>query len=53
MADYLLVSTTTDSREAGVELARSAVAAKLAANAHVAGPVASFFWHLEEGDGDH
>jgi periplasmic divalent cation tolerance protein len=36
------------SREAGIELARGAVEARLAAGAQVAGPVASTFWHKGE-----
>ncbi len=53
MTDYLQVSTSTDNREAAAHLARTAVAAKLAGNAHVYGPVASFFWHLgEQGEGE-
>jgi periplasmic divalent cation tolerance protein len=40
-----MVSTTTDSREAALDLIRSAVRAKLAASAQVIGPVTSVFWH--------
>jgi periplasmic divalent cation tolerance protein len=47
MAGYLQVWTTTDSHEAAMRLARSAVEAKLAASAQVAGPVASVFWHAD------
>jgi len=45
---YLLVQTTTDSRAEAVELGRSAVRARLAACAQVAGPVISTYWW--EGD---
>ncbi|MFD4878469.1 divalent-cation tolerance protein CutA [Streptomyces sp. NPDC058420] len=48
MTDYLQVSTATESREAAVELARSAVSSRLAAGAQVVGPVISAFWHLGE-----
>jgi periplasmic divalent cation tolerance protein len=43
-AQFLQVQTTTDSRAEAVELARAAVAARLAACAQVAGPVASTYW---------
>jgi periplasmic divalent cation tolerance protein len=43
-AEFLQVQTTTDSRAEAVELARAAVAARLAACAQVAGPVASTYW---------
>ncbi len=42
--DFLTVLTTTDSREAAEALARSAVAARLAACAQVDGPVTSTYW---------
>src|SRR5260370_20517087 len=42
--EFLQVQTTTDSRAEAVELARAAVAARLAACAQVAGPVASAYW---------
>lgn len=48
MTEYLQVSTTTDSREAGMRLIQSAVAARLAASGQVAGPYGSAFWHLGE-----
>lgn len=48
MTDHLQVSTATETREAAVELARSAVASRLAAGAQVIGPVISAFWHLGE-----
>src|ERR1039458_1754080 len=41
---YLQVQTTTDSRAEAMELGHAAVAARLAACAQVAGPVASTFW---------
>lgn len=43
-AQYLQVQTTTDSRAEAMELSRSAVEARLAACAQVAGPVASMYW---------
>lgn len=53
MTDFLQVTTTADNRETAAHLARSAVAARLAAGAQVTGPVASFFWHLGElGEGE-
>jgi periplasmic divalent cation tolerance protein len=48
MANYLQVSTTADSREAATALARSAVAARLAAGAQVYGPITSVYWHHGE-----
>jgi periplasmic divalent cation tolerance protein len=52
-ADYLQVSTVAGDRDTAANLARSAVAAKLAAGAQVHGPVTSFFWHLgESGEGE-
>lgn len=48
MTTYLQVNAVADSRETAAHLARSAVAAKLAAGAYIAGPVTSFFWHLGE-----
>src|SRR5260370_25402217 len=42
--EYLQVQTTTDSRAEAMELAHAAVAARLAACAQVAGPVASTYW---------
>lgn len=53
MADYLLVSTTAESHDVAMTLARSAVEARLAASAQVYGPLRSVFWHLGElGTGD-
>jgi len=43
-ARYLQVQTSTDSRAEAMELAHDAVAARLAASAQVAGPVASTYW---------
>ncbi len=43
-AEFIQVQTTTDSRAEAVELARAAVAARLAACAQVAGPIASTYW---------
>jgi periplasmic divalent cation tolerance protein len=45
---YLQVQTTTDSRAEAMELARSAVEARLAACGQVAGPVASTYWWNDE-----
>ncbi|KAB8171232.1 divalent cation tolerance protein CutA [Streptomyces sp. 3MP-14] len=42
------VSTAVESREAAETLARSAVAARLAAGTQIVGPVTSVFWHLGE-----
>ena len=53
MTEYLQVTTTADNRDTAAQLASSAVAARLAACAQVAGPVTSFFWHLGElGEGE-
>jgi periplasmic divalent cation tolerance protein len=43
-AHFLQVQTTTDSRAEAVELGHAAVAARLAACAQVAGPIASTYW---------
>ncbi|MEU2339999.1 divalent-cation tolerance protein CutA [Streptomyces sp. NPDC013172] len=48
MADYLTVSTATETREQAVALAQSAVRARLAAGAQIIGPVTSVFWHAGE-----
>ena len=48
MTDFVQVSTATESREAAVALARSAVEGRLAAGAQILGPVVSTFWHLGE-----
>lgn len=42
--DFLQVQTTTDSRAEAMELARTAVEARLAAAAQVAGPITSTYW---------
>lgn len=48
-----MVATATETREQAVTLAGSAVAARLAGNAQVIGPVVSVFWHLgEQGTGE-
>ncbi|MFC5752623.1 divalent-cation tolerance protein CutA [Actinomadura rugatobispora] len=41
---YVQVTTTTDSRPEAAELARSAVAERLAACAQLVGPIASTYW---------
>lgn len=48
MSGYLQVTTVADSADTAASLARSAVAARLAASAQVVGPVTSVFWHLNE-----
>lgn len=48
VSDYLQVTTVADSQEVAERLARSAVAARLAASAQVLGPVTSIYWHLGE-----
>jgi periplasmic divalent cation tolerance protein len=48
VTEVLTVSTATPTREAGLQLAESAIAAGLAAGGQVAGPVASAFWHNGE-----
>jgi periplasmic divalent cation tolerance protein len=53
MADYVQVSTATDTRETAVELLNSAVKARLAASGQVLGPATTAFWHLGElGNGE-
>lgn len=53
MSEYLQVTTVAETQESAVHLARSAVAARLAASAQVIGPVASIFWHHGElGNGE-
>jgi periplasmic divalent cation tolerance protein len=47
-SEYLQVQTTTDSRVEAMELARAAVAARIAACGQVAGPVASTYWWNDE-----
>ncbi|HEY2672255.1 MAG TPA: divalent cation tolerance protein CutA [Rugosimonospora sp.] len=43
MADFLQVSTATESRDAGIALARSAVQARSAAGAQAIGPATSVY----------
>jgi periplasmic divalent cation tolerance protein len=45
---FLQVCTSVHDREAAIALAASAVKARLAAGAQIAGPVASVFWHKGE-----
>ncbi|MFF7216060.1 divalent-cation tolerance protein CutA [Streptomyces sp. NPDC008238] len=47
MAEYLEVSTATETRDQAVALARSAVSERLAAGAQIIGPVTSAFWHAD------
>jgi periplasmic divalent cation tolerance protein len=44
VVDYCQVSTTIDSSNAAAELARSAVAARVAACGQVVGPIKSVYW---------
>jgi len=46
--DYVQIVTATETREAGVELGKSATKMKLAASAQVYGPILSTTWHLGE-----
>ncbi|MFD8806038.1 divalent-cation tolerance protein CutA [Streptomyces sp. NPDC059597] len=48
MADYVQVSTATETRDQAAKLAESAVRSRLAAGAQIVGPVTSAFWHLDE-----
>ncbi|MDX5565642.1 divalent-cation tolerance protein CutA [Streptomyces sp. ID05-04B] len=48
MADFLQVSTATETRDQAVTLARSVVEQRLAAGAQIIGPVISAFWHNGE-----
>lgn len=48
MPTYLQVTTATPDRSTAHALARSAVEGRLAASAHLAGPVPSVFWHENE-----
>lgn len=41
---YVQVTTTTDSRKEAAEIAKSAVAGRLAACAQLVGPIASTYW---------
>lgn len=44
MGEYVQVQVAIDSREKGLEITRSAVAARLAACAQVLGPMTSTYW---------
>ncbi|MEU9403999.1 divalent-cation tolerance protein CutA [Streptomyces sp. NPDC048242] len=48
MADYVQVSTATETRDQAAKLAESAVCSRLAAGAQIVGPVTSVFWHNNE-----
>lgn len=53
MTDLLRVTTATPDLDSAKMLARTAVAAHLAGNAQIAGPVISVFWHLgQTGEGE-
>lgn len=53
METGLIVVTAAGTKDEAASLARSAVAARLAASAQVHGPVGSYFWHLSEfGEGE-
>ncbi len=53
MADYVQVSTATETEDEAVRIAASAVQGKLAAGAQIVGPVVSVFWHAGEyGEGE-
>lgn len=53
MSDLLRVTTATPDQDSAKALARSAVAARLAGNAQIIGPVLSVFRHLgETGEGE-
>ena len=53
MSELLRVTTATPDQDSAKELARSAVAARLAGNAQIIGPVISVFRHLgETGEGE-
>jgi periplasmic divalent cation tolerance protein len=47
-AEFVQAQTTTDSRAEGMDLARAAVEARLAACAQVTGPLASTYWWDED-----
>ncbi len=47
-AEYLEVSTATETKDQAVALARVAVEGRLAAGAQITGPVTSVFWHAGE-----
>jgi periplasmic divalent cation tolerance protein len=48
MDEFLQVTTATPDLESATRLAESAVRARLAAGAQVAGPLTTAFWHLGE-----
>ncbi|MEW2129825.1 divalent-cation tolerance protein CutA [Streptomyces sp. NPDC005435] len=48
MADYVQVSTATETRDQAAKLAESVVRSRLAAGAQIVGPVTSVFWHNGE-----
>ncbi|MFJ4501232.1 divalent-cation tolerance protein CutA [Streptomyces sp. NPDC088864] len=48
MADYVQVSTATETEDQAIALAGPAVQQRLAAGAQIVGPVTSVFWHLGE-----
>jgi periplasmic divalent cation tolerance protein len=53
VTDLLRVTTATPDLDSAKTLARTAVAARLAGNAQITGPVISVFWHLgESGEGE-
>ncbi|MGH3475308.1 MAG: divalent-cation tolerance protein CutA [Nocardioidaceae bacterium] len=52
-AKHVQVTVAAADQETLAQLARSALGEKLAAGAHIVGPVPSFFWHLgEQGEGE-
>ena len=53
MADYVQVTTATESLAAARELASGVITSRLAAGAQIDGPITSLFWHLgESGQGE-
>lgn len=48
MADYVQVTTATETRDQAIALAKAVTEKKLAASAQIAGPIATTFWHLGE-----
>lgn len=53
MSHFVQVTTAAETRDAGLDLVRSAVRERLAGSGQVVGPVASVFWHLGEfGEGE-
>ena len=52
-ATYVQVTVAAADQETLAQLARGALGHRLAAGAHINGPVQSFFWHLgEQGEGE-